>query len=130
MHKIIVWFFQLVSVAIILPPGVAKLFSDPEAVDVFMRLGMEPFGRLLVGFLEILSGLFLLTNYFAVLGAIIAFCIMLGAILAHVTILGYAGVMHDVPMILLIAVLLISTCLVMLLRKHELPFLPKKNDMN
>ena len=122
MKMLLTWIFQLVAAAVVLPAGLNKIVSKSCAVALFTSLGMEPVGRLLIGALEVLAGLFLLTNCFAVFGAFLSFCIMLGAIIAYVTLLK-TGLMYDYHLITLV----VSSLGVMILRKREFPFFPKKD---
>ena len=114
---------QLVAAAVIAWAGVTKLLATPGNVFIFQELGMEPFGRHLVGVIEIGAGLLLLTRGFAALGALLTVGIMFGAIIAHVTFLG-VDVQGDggTHTLLLVAVLL-SAGFVLFSRRRDLPLI-------
>lgn len=79
---------RLVAAAILVPVASMKLLGRPADVALFAHLGMEPTGRLLIGAIELLAGFLLLTPY-AASGALLAVGVMLGAIIAHATFLGF-----------------------------------------
>lgn len=68
-----------------------KFSASPESVEVFSKLGVEPWGRIVTGILELLAAIMLLVPKFAKKGAILAGIIMVGAVASHVFVLGYTG---------------------------------------
>ena len=66
-----------------------KFSGSLESVFIFTELGMEPEGRILVGCLEVVASLFLMTKSFSQYGAFLSLAIMLGAMIAHATVLGW-----------------------------------------
>lgn len=64
-----------------------KFLGAPESVYIFKLINMEPWGRYLVGTLELISTLFLLTNFYIV-GAIISLSIISAANFLHFARLG------------------------------------------
>ena len=91
--NVVAWVAQLVAGGILAMAGVMKLISHPESVALFETLGPEPWGRYLLGLVEVVTaGLLLLPSY-ARLGAFLAIAIMIGAIGSHLTVLGisYGG---------------------------------------
>jgi putative oxidoreductase len=71
--------------------GYLKLSSAPVEVELFTSLSMEPHGRYLVGILELGAAVLILLPQGIVQGAILAWGLMAGAILAHLTRIGIAG---------------------------------------
>jgi uncharacterized membrane protein YphA (DoxX/SURF4 family) len=65
-----------------------KFTASPESVYIFSKVGMEPWGRILVGVLELAAGVLLIIPVTAWLGAALAFGLMAGAIGMHLTLLG------------------------------------------
>ena len=114
--NLILWSAMLGAAGILGYAGVHKLTSDPATVAMFETLGMEPFGRYLIGGLECASAALILIRQSAVYGACLGFGIMCGALIGHLTVLGLAGI----HMALLVAFL----CLVILyIRRREAPFI-------
>ena len=54
-------------------------------------LGVEPWGRILTGILELIAGISLLLPWTALWGAILAALIMIGAISSHLFVIGFSG---------------------------------------
>lgn len=90
-QKIISWFLQLGSAAVLIMAGVMKLMGQEESVLLFQRIHFDPEGRMVIGVLEILAAVLLLIPGRALWGAVLAWGIMTGALIAHLTRLGFAG---------------------------------------
>ena len=95
-----------------------KFSAAPESVYIFSALGMEPWGRIGSGVAELVAALALLTIRWSWLGAALAIGIMVGAIGAHLTVLGIV-VQEDggTLFILAMSVLLLSTFVLVRSRK-------------
>lgn len=65
-----------------------KFTGSPESMYIFKMVGMEPWGRWLVGILELIAAVLLLVPKTAWAGGIVAVGLMVGAISMHLTILG------------------------------------------
>lgn len=65
-----------------------KFTAHPDSVYIFEKVGMEPIGRIAIGILELLAGIFLLFRKTVSIGALIAIGVLGGAILLHLTKLG------------------------------------------
>ncbi|MEO9871643.1 DoxX family protein [Ekhidna sp.] len=78
-----------VIVVIILAQTLPFKFSGAqESVMIFTQLNMEPWGRYLIGTIELISTLFLITNFY-IIGAIISLSIISAANFLHFTKLGF-----------------------------------------
>ena len=82
------WLLQLIAAAILFQTLFFKFTAAPEAVALFEKLGVEPWGRLVLGGIELLVGIALLVPRTALLGALAAAGLMVGAIASHLLILG------------------------------------------
>ncbi len=85
--KIVLWIVQIIVALILLQTLFFKFTGAEEAKYIFSTIGIEPWGRYLVGILELIAGILLFTNW-ALYGAILALIISVGAIFSHLTILG------------------------------------------
>ena len=87
-QTIILWIFRLLAAVIMLQTLYFKFTAHPQSVHLFTLLGMEPWGRIGIGVLELIaSGLILYprtTGY----GALLGLGLMAGAIFFHLTKLG------------------------------------------
>ncbi len=112
------WVFQLIVAGILLSTLPYKFGSAQESVQLFSKLGMEPYGRYLIGTIELLVALLILIPSSVVLGAFLGAGIMAGAIIGHITKLGFEG---DAGTLGLMAILVFVSCLVVLyLRRSQL----------
>ena len=69
----------------------AKLSGAESAVTLFDELGMGAGGRYVIGVLEALTVVMILLPQSAVHGAVLGLGIMVGAVIAHLTVIGLAG---------------------------------------
>ena len=120
---IISWICRIVAAAILLQTLFFKFTAAPESVYIFTKLGLEPWGRIGSGLVELLAALLLFVPRLTWLGAAIAAGVMCGAIVGHLTQLGIV-VQGDGGLLfgLAITVTLASTALLYLHRK-DLPLI-------
>ncbi|MEQ9307349.1 MAG: DoxX family protein [Marinoscillum sp.] len=71
-----------------------KFTGSAESIYIFSTVGMEPWGRWMVGLMELIAAILLLIPKTAWAGGVIAVGLMAGAIGMHLTILGIE-VMED-----------------------------------
>ena len=86
--NIIYWISRLAAAIILLQTLYFKFTGAEESVYIFSTVGMEPWGRIAVGILELIASVLLLVNATAWLGAGLALGLMVGAIGLHLTLLG------------------------------------------
>lgn len=65
-----------------------KFTTHPDSVYIFNKVGLEPYGRIGVGILELIAGILILIPKTIWLGALLTISLMLGAVTMHLTILG------------------------------------------
>ncbi len=82
---------------------------------------MEPAGRYLIGVIELMGALLLLSP-FAALGSVIVVAVMCGAIIAHVTQLGLVVNDDGGLLVGMLVVVLLCAGHVLVTRRKELPF--------
>ncbi|HMI66408.1 MAG TPA: DoxX family membrane protein [Cyclobacteriaceae bacterium] len=82
------WGARLVAAIILLQTLYFKFTASPESVYIFSTIGMEPWGRIGVGAVELMAGVLLLLSATAWIGAGLALGLMVGAIGMHLTLLG------------------------------------------
>jgi uncharacterized membrane protein YphA (DoxX/SURF4 family) len=82
------WIARIVAALIMLQTLFFKFTASPESVYIFTQVGMEPWGRILVGCLELIASILILISATTWLGAGLAFGLMIGALGMHLTILG------------------------------------------
>ena len=89
-----------------------KFSASAESVYIFSTLGVEPWGRIFSGVMELIAGILLLIPGKTVYGAIIGMGIMAGAIMAHLTMLGIE-VMGDGGQLFIYALITFVCCLIL-----------------
>ena len=89
-HKLeyISWAAQIISAIILAQTLFFKFTAAPESVALFTKLGVEPYGRIGAGIMELITVILLLIPRKAWLGAIFGIMTMGGAIMAHLTVIG------------------------------------------
>jgi len=116
-----------VAAGILLPMGFQKLLGGEMSQMLFGTLGMEPHGRVLVGLIEMTAALLLLSRHKAA-GALLAVGIMLGAIIAHATVLGVDVGGDGGRLVMMLGVVLLSSATVLVVRRRELPLVGSTLD--
>jgi len=85
---ILYWGARLLAALILLQTLFFKFTASAESVYIFTKVGMEPWGRIMVGILELVAGVMLIIPRTAWMGATLALGLMTGAIGMHLTLLG------------------------------------------
>ena len=96
----LLWTGQIAAAAMFLFVGSLKLAGAPMLVQAFGLLGLGQWFRYLTGTIEIVSALLLLVPTLAFFGASALAITMVGAVIAHLAILGGS----PVPALVLLAV--------------------------
>ena len=87
-RKIIIWIFRLLAAIIMLQTLYFKFTAHPQSVHLFTILGMEPWGRIGTGMLELIASMLILYPRTTPYGAFLGLGLMSGAIFFHLTKLG------------------------------------------
>jgi len=85
---VILWILRLVAAIIMLQTLFFKFTAAPESIYIFSTLGMEPWGRIGIGILELIAAILILYPRTTGFGAVLAAGLMAGALLSHLTKLG------------------------------------------
>lgn len=107
---IISWVLRIVSATILLQTLYFKFSAHPESVELFTKLGVEPWGRVGTGILELIAGILLLVPTTVFFGALLGIGLMSGAILSHLTIIGIES-KGDGGQLFMLATLVLICCL-------------------
>jgi uncharacterized membrane protein YphA (DoxX/SURF4 family) len=87
-RNITLWIFRLLAALIMLQTLYFKFSAHPQSVHLFTILGMEPWGRIGTGVLELIASLLILYPRTTGYGALLGLGLMSGAIFFHLTKLG------------------------------------------
>lgn len=122
------WIFQAIGGLILLQASVFKFIGAPETIQIFTLIGIEPWGRILIGIAEVGAGVMLLVPRMAALGAALAFGVISGAIASHLTVLGIAieAIGDSGEMFGMALAVFVSSLIVLIIRRRELPIIGKQ----
>lgn len=121
--KMISWLFQIVAAMILAKAAYGKFLALESSVYVFNALDMGASSRILIGVIESISTILLLTSTLPHLGALLGFGVMLGAIIAHGSVLGLQVNNDNGMMVMMMSSVIVSTMIVMYIRRRRLPLI-------
>ncbi len=118
----LLWAARLVAAIILLQTLYFKFGGQAESVYIFAKLGIEPWGRIGSGVVELIASILILIPRTSWIGAGIGLGVMAGAILSHLTILGI-DVLGDGGYLFFLGVVVAVSCVVILFltRQQWLP---------
>ena len=87
-RAIALWILRLVPAVILLQTLYFKFTANPQSVKLFTMIGMEPYGRIGTGVIELIAAILILIPRFTGYGAIIGLIMMTGALYFHLTKIG------------------------------------------
>lgn len=123
--KIFIWIIRLVVAIILLQTLYFKFTAAPESVYIFTTLGIEPYGRIGSGIIELVASVLILIPRTTLLGAILGLGTMAGAILSHLTKLGIE-VNNDGGTLFTLAIVAFICCAILIfVNKGKIPALLK-----
>jgi hypothetical protein len=114
---ILYWTARLIAAIILIQTLYFKFTGAPESVYIFTTIGMEPWGRIGVGIMEMIAAAMLLFSATAWLGGALAFGLMFGAIGMHLTVIGIS-VEQDGGYLFFLAVV-VAVCSAFVLWKNK-----------
>jgi len=82
------WLLRLLAALLMLQTLYFKFTAAPESVYIFSQLGMEPYGRIGIGIMELVASALILFPKTTAIGAALAIGLMAGAVFFHLTKLG------------------------------------------
>jgi putative oxidoreductase len=110
MKKVLSLVLRIVAAVILLQTLYFKFTGAPESVDLFTKLGVEPWGRIGTGIVELFTGILLLIPSTAFLGAFLGMGVMTGAIGSHLLVLGIESA-GDGGTLFILAIVVFVACL-------------------
>ena len=117
-NNLLYWIARVVAALIMAQTLYFKFTGAEESKYIFETVGMEPWGRIGVGILELVAAVLILINATAWLGAGLALGLMGGAIMMHLTMLGIE-VKGDGGQLFLYAVIVALCSVFVLVRNKE-----------
>lgn len=124
--NLLYWAARLIAAVIMVQTLYYKFTASEESVYIFTTVGMEPWGRIGVGVLELIASVLILLNATAWLGAALALGLMAGAIVMHATLLGIE-VKGDGGQLFIYAIIVaLASVVILVFNKHNITELLKK----
>ena len=114
-NPILTRIIKLIAVVILLQTLYFKFIGAPESVYIFSTLGIEPFGRIGSGIVELVASILILIPRTTLLGALFGLGTMLGAIFSHLFFLGIV-VQNDGGTLFILAIITFICCFVLFLQ--------------
>jgi hypothetical protein len=109
-----IWALRLLAAGIMLQTLYFKFSGSEESVYIFSTLGMEPWGRIGIGVLELIASALILFPRTTGVGALLGIGLMGGAIFFHLTRLGLV-VMNDGGQLFIYALLVFVSCVALII---------------
>jgi hypothetical protein len=120
---VVSWICRLVAAVILLQTLYFKFTGAPESVYIFTKVGLEPWGRIGSGVVELIAAVLILWPGLSWLGAGLALGVIGGAIMSHLTVLGVV-VMNDGGLLFILAVIVaVCSAAVLWIHRHALPLI-------
>nr|WP_295921834.1 DoxX family protein [uncultured Dyadobacter sp.] len=112
------WLLRVVAAGIMLQTLYFKFTAAPESVYIFSKVGMEPWGRILVGIFELIASVLIIFPRTTAYGALIGIGVMTGAVFMHIFRLGIV-VQNDSGQLFIYALLVLGSCLTLAYWQRE-----------
>ena len=119
MKNLVSWILRILAAVILAQSLFFKFTAHEASVEIFSAIGMEPYGRILIGVLELIAVLLLLFPNCVPYGAILSLGLMSGAIIGHLTDIGIEGELLE--LFLLALAVWMSAAVLLVLHKEEVP---------
>lgn len=118
---------RLIAAYILLQTLRFKFLGLPESIYIFTKVGMEPYGRIGSGIVELIASILILIPRTTAWGALLALGTMSGAIFFHLTTLGIdVQGDHGQLFFMAVAVWVCSAILLVVYRSQVLGLLQRK----
>jgi hypothetical protein len=124
--NIISWALRLTVAIILLQTLYFKFTAHPDSVHIFSALGIEPWGRIGLGIVELITALLILTPKTKIIGMINSLGIIIGAVFSHLLVLGVTVGNDGGSLFTLAIIVFIASTLFLILHKTEVLILLKR----
>lgn len=120
-NPIFIWIVKLITVVILVQTLFFKFTGADESVFIFETLGVDPYGRIGSGVVELIASILILIPRTTLLGALLALGTMAGAIFSHIFVLGIV-VKDDGGTLFSLAIITLICCLILVYNnRNEIP---------
>jgi hypothetical protein len=109
---------SIIAALILLQTLYFKFTGAPESVYIFDQLGLEPYGRIGTGILELIIATLLLVKRSSLVGGILGLGVITGALFSHIFVLGIE-VQDDDGLLFGLALLVFVLCFITIWTQKE-----------
>ncbi len=113
------WILRLVVAYVLLQTLFYKFTAHPDSVYIFTKLGVEPWGRIGLGVVELIVAFLVLIPRTKFIGMGLSFLIIVGALFSHILVIGLDIHGDGGGLFTLALIVLVSTILFFILNKEE-----------
>jgi uncharacterized membrane protein YphA (DoxX/SURF4 family) len=123
MNKYLTITLKVVVAVILLQTLFFKFTGHEESIYIFTKVGMEPYGRILTGVVELIASILLFVPGLNWLGALLALGACSGAAFFHLTILGIEVMMDNGALFFMALLVIALSALLLWNYKSQIPYL-------
>lgn len=116
--KFLDWTLRIIAASILLQTLFFKFTGAEESIYIFSTLGVEPYGRIGSGIVELVAAVLILIPKTTLMGAIIGCGVMLGAIVSHLFVLGIV-VKDDGGELFILALITLFCCIILVFKNKN-----------
>jgi uncharacterized membrane protein YphA (DoxX/SURF4 family) len=116
--SILSWILRITAAVILLQTLYFKFTGAEESIYIFTALGVEPYGRIATGILELITVILILIPRTTFLGALLGSGIMVGAIFSHLFVLGIE-VENDGGTLFILAIVTLVCCVTLIFLNRD-----------
>ena len=113
------WALRIVAALILLQTLYFKFTGHPESVELFTKLGVEPWGRIGTGIIELTASILLLIPSTVFVGAFLGVGLMAGAIVSHLTVIGIESKGDGGQLFIMAITVMLCSLAILVLHKNQ-----------
>jgi hypothetical protein len=118
--NVLSWILRILVAVILVQTLYYKFTAHPDSVYIFSKLGAEPYGRIGLGIVELITSCLILIPRTKIIGIVLSFGIMCGAILAHLLVIGVQIKGDGGGLLTLAAIVFVSCAILLILHRKEI----------
>lgn len=111
---------SFIAAAILLQTLFFKFTAHPDSVYIFSQLGLEPFGRVGLGVVELITAILLIMPRTTLYGNVLSVGVISGAIFSHLFILGVEVQNDGGSLFFLALAVFVASAFTLIVRKDEI----------
>lgn len=124
--NIILWVLRLTVAVILVQTLYFKFTAHPDSVHIFSALGVEPWGRIGLGIVELITAILIVLPKTKIIGMATSLGIIVGAVFSHILVLGIDVSNDGGGLFTLAIIVFIASSAYLIIHKNELISLIQK----